>query len=86
MPCLKEKLGFAAHLIQGWGGVAGINLGITIAGTSASAGPLLPVILAGTGGAIIGQTINDIVKDVTGESISDYMAEGLYIIRQRYGY
>lgn len=87
LPCgIEQKIGIPYRLIQGWGGIAGINLGRVIAATSPSAGTLLPVILAGAGGAIIGQTINDIVKDITGESISDYMAEGLYIMRQRHGF
>ena len=87
LPCgIEQKLGIPYRLIQGWGGVAGINLGITIAATSPSAGYALPLALALSGGLIIGDTINDIVKDATGESVSDYMAEGLYIIRQRYGF
>jgi hypothetical protein len=87
LPCgIEQKLGIPYRLIQGWGGIAGINLARIIVTTSPSAGYALPIILAGTGGWIIGDTINDMVKDVTGESISDYMAEGLYIIRQRYGY
>ncbi len=87
LPCgIEQKLGIPFHLIQGWGGVAGLRLGITIAATSPSAGYALPLALAFSGGLIIGDTINDIVKDTTGESVSDYMAEGLYIMRQRYGF
>jgi hypothetical protein len=79
-PCISSKFGSAYGFIEGWGGIAGLRLGILMAqyGVGAVAGRAVPVALAFGGGYIIGTAINDIVRDITGETLSDYLGRILF--------
>jgi hypothetical protein len=79
-PCISNKFGLAYRFIEGWGGVAGLRLGIFMAqyGFGTVAGYAVPIALAFWGGYLIGTTINDIARDITGETLSDHLGRILF--------